>query len=167
MKLNNIKFFNVFVVYINNNSLKFLNNHCKINYTICFESFIDLLNESEKKSYNTTINKYPIYKNFNDNYNICNIYFDHKLADFTSIFQPLYAYGLMLNENPTDSLTEKVLYKSIGSFINGCEEFYKINKYQTINDLQDLYPTICPSAFYKQIKYTLNNKNINNIKMII
>jgi len=149
----------IFLPYISENALTVLSKLYiepiqNIQYITCFKNFESLLNENEKQSYKNVVKSFNIYKNSKDNNNICNIYFDHKLADFISIFQNLYAYG-RLPDN-TD----------VGSFISGCENFYQKNIVYRILDLQDEFPEICPSAFYKNINYIFKNNIINHLYKI-
>ena len=146
----------VFVPYISNNSLETLNGYqIDVRYITTFYNFSKILysknSKYEYECYMHVIDIYDQYVNGEEmnNKNICNIYFDHKLADFISIFQPLYAYGRL----PDNS--------DVGSFISGCESFYKNNviHYKTV-DLQNELPSICPSAFYKTIKY----ENVDEIQ---
>jgi len=144
--LNN-KNVNIFIPYISNKALDKLNSYnINVFYIEKFYNFTKLLTESEFDSYQNVLEVYDIYLNSEDLYNenICNIYFDHKLADFVSVFQSLYAYGLLPNN------------KFSGSFITGCEKFYETNIInKNVIDLQDELSEICPVAFYKNINYKL------------
>ena len=147
--------FYIFVPFISNNALKKLKD-INVFYINKIKNFEQTLDSFELQSYNIVKKNYSIYNN--GNITICNLYFDHKLADFISIFQPLYAFGRLpdINNIPNNS----------GSFINNCETFYK--KYETNKellsdeniDLQMIIPQLCPPAFYKNIDYTFNNNKI-------
>ena len=80
------------------------------------------------------------------------IYFDHKIADAVSTFHKIYLLAPLFNcamEN-----------MSIG-FIENCKSINipkNISIYEFHMDLEKSMKKICPSAFYKSIKYTLNGK---------
>jgi len=90
--------------------------------------------------------------------NICNIYFDHKLASAASTFQGIIAFGLYFKPeyNP---LINKIMYINPIPLIKGCENVYTADKlnylYDGNFDLQKSLKDMCPPAFYKTIKYSI------------
>jgi hypothetical protein len=90
--------------------------------------------------------------------NICNIYFDHKLASGASTFQGIIAFGLYFKPeyNP---LINKIMYITPIPLIKGCENVYTADKinylYDGNLDLQTSLKSICPPAFYKTIHYSI------------
>ena len=141
---------NIFIPYISKPALqKFQGYGFNIYYIDLISNFTKMISRNEIRSYNNVLDTYPEYENNEEisNSNICNIYFDHKLPDFISVFQTLYAYGQLPKTN--NSYTN-----GVGSFISGCEEFYKNYVIdQKVIDLQDSFNIICPIAFYKTIQY--------------
>jgi hypothetical protein len=115
--------------------------------------------------------------------NICNIYFDHKLASGVSTFQGIIAFGLYVkpeyklieSQKYTDGEIYNLKFKMLNEIkpiplIKGCEEIYTADKmrylYDGNYDLQTSGKGICPVAFYKTIKYSVYDlEGINNIKI--
>lgn len=85
------------------------------------------------------------------------IYFDHKVADAISTFQKIYLLA------PLFSCAES--FHRVG-FIENCNDKVipnNINIYDYNLDLKDaLGKDLCPSSFYKGIKYTFNNRHVDN-----
>jgi hypothetical protein len=86
------------------------------------------------------------------------IYFDHKVADYVSTFNKVYLFAPIFGCNVS---------KNIGiGFIENCStsETHTIPKRIDINsihvDMEKEGYDVCPSSFYKKIKYTFNNEDI-------
>jgi len=105
--------------------------------------------------------------------NICNIYFDHKLASGVSTFQGIISFGLYYMKNEATDVQSNLNYllknmKPI-PLIRGCEDVYTADKikllYDDHFDLQVSLKNICPPAFYKTIKYSVSKlEDINKLK---
>jgi len=84
--------------------------------------------------------------------NICNIYFDHKLASGVSTFQGIIAFGLYYTKNEA---------KKPIPLIRGCEDVYTTDKIKLLYDghfdLQTSLKNMCPPAFYKTIEYSIKD----------
>lgn len=91
--------------------------------------------------------------------NIAAIYFDHKIADAISTFNKVYLLAPVFGCGN--------LKKSV-CFIDGCEKRKlpdEVNIYDVYVNIEDVLPrgAICPSTFYKSIKYTLNGRPISDL----
>jgi hypothetical protein len=90
---------------------------------------------------------------------IAAIYFDHKIADAISTFNKIYLLAPVFGCGN--------LKKSV-CFIDGCSKRKLpdgINIYDVYVNIEDVLPrgSVCPSTFYKAIKYTLNGKPVSDI----
>lgn len=91
--------------------------------------------------------------------NIAAIYFDHKIADAISTFNKIYLLAPVFGCGN--------LKKSI-CFIDGCEKRKlpdEVNIYDIYVNIEDVLPrgSICPSTFYKSIKYTMNGRHVSDL----
>lgn len=91
--------------------------------------------------------------------NIAAIYFDHKIADAISTFNKIYLLAPVFGCGN--------LKKSI-CFIDGCDKRKlpdEVNIYDIYVNIEDVLPrgAICPSTFYKSIKYTLNGRPVSDL----
>jgi hypothetical protein len=91
--------------------------------------------------------------------NITAIYFDHKIADAISTFNKIYLLAPVFGCGN--------LKKSV-CFIDGCEKRKlpnEVNIYDIYVNIEDVLPrgAICPSTFYKSIKYTLGGHPVSDL----
>lgn len=91
--------------------------------------------------------------------NIAAIYFDHKIADAISTFNKIYLLAPVFGCGN--------LKKSV-CFIDGCDKRKlpdEVNIYDIYVNIEDVLPrgAICPSTFYKSIKYTLGGHPVSDL----
>lgn len=91
--------------------------------------------------------------------NIAAIYFDHKIADAISTFNKIYLLAPVFGCGN--------LKKSV-CFIDGCEKRKlpdEVNIYDIYVNIEDVLPrgAICPSTFYKSIKYVLDGRHVSDL----
>ena len=92
------------------------------------------------------------------------IYFDHKIADSISTFHKIYTMAPLFNCSYLKNI-------KVG-FIDNCGNNEVIDSKININEIalsfEDSANTynICPSTYYKNIKYTFNNEHIPRKKMV-
>jgi len=88
------------------------------------------------------------------------VYFDHKLADSVSIFNKLLAFGPYRNPDENKIITSNLI-ENCGKF-----KYIPSDVTEAFTDFND--DGVCPSAFYKFIKYlTVNNNKKEKIKQKI
>lgn len=162
------------IPYISERALNHIMNYCDsmiknlfpgINtnrYTISFgpfESFKSFNKFLIDKGYSYLIS----YKDLRND--LHTIYFDHKLADSVSVFQFIYALGKpFYNSKITENIT----------LIKGCDysnhPIYRDlldEDYSKTDDLQNYgLNHMCPNPFYKNIKYTFENKVLKNLNIL-
>jgi hypothetical protein len=148
-----INYFSVDVIipYISSRANKLIN---KLQYVRIpssrniFDTFIEQININLYPQY--IINEF--YSTFMYHDDISAIYFDHKIADAVSTFNKVYLLAPLFNCS-----NRQIKY----NFIENCDLSYEnIDNNVKFIDLEKEME-VCPSTFYKKIKYTYKNKQID------